>query len=226
MSNQADFSPFFGQLETALRESLARQEKAALAGDVDAMEEELERQKNLVSARNQLQALHGLWPRLVGVRKRPGKPAAAEPERHALQLAFWGQLLERALARTPRFASSTPVKRYWIWVQAGAVGLGYAYLIRSRDAQVELYIDRRDNKLANKRIFDQLKASKRQVESVFGKPLDWQRLDERRACRIRHVISEGGLRDRERWPQIQEAMVDAMVRLEKALGPEIERLEA
>ena len=114
--------------------------------------------------------------------------------------------------------------RNWIWISSGAVGLGYAYVIRIRDAQVELYIDLRDKK-ANKRIFDKLKASRKQVESVFGEPIDWQRLDERRACRIRHVIPEGGLRDRERWPRIQEAMIETMVRLEKALGPEIERLE-
>jgi hypothetical protein len=33
----------------------------------------------------------------------------------------------------------------------------------------------------------------------------------------------GGLADRDRWPEIQEAMIDAMVRLEKAL-PQIKHL--
>jgi hypothetical protein len=55
---------------------------------------------------------------------------------------------------------------------------------------------------------------------------EWQRLDDRRACRIRHVLTLGGLTDRDRWPEIQEAMMDAMVRLEKALKPQIKRLRA
>jgi len=37
-------------------------------------------------------------------------------------------------------------------------------------------------------------------------------------------LNIGGLRDREKWPEMQEAMIDAMIRLSKALGPKIKRL--
>lgn len=93
------------------------------------------------------------------------------------------------------------------------------------DAQVELYIDQGEAE-ANKRIFDRLFASKEQIEAAFGEPLEWQRLDDRRACRIRHRLTLGGLTDRDRWPETQEAMIDAMVRLENALKPQIKRLRA
>jgi len=66
----------------------------------------------------------------------------------------------------------------------------------------------------NKRIFDALHSRQAEIDAAFGEPLDWQRLDERQASRIRHVIANGGLRDRERWPEIQEQMISAMVRLE------------
>jgi hypothetical protein len=92
------------------------------------------------------------------------------------------------------------------------------------DAQVELYIDRGESE-ENKHIFDALFACRADTEAVFGGPLEWQRLDDRRACRIRYVLESGGLKDRERWPQIQDRMIDAMVRLEKALRPEIQRLK-
>jgi hypothetical protein len=39
------------------------------------------------------------------------------------------------------------------------------------------------------------------------------------------VISLFRHRDRDRWAEIHEEMVDAMVRLETALGPEIARLD-
>jgi len=144
-------------------------------------------------------------------------------QRHVLRLEFWGQLLERAKERTKLHARISPGKENWISAGAGKSGLGFNYAIRMSDAQVELYIDRGEAE-ENKRIFDQLLASKEQIETAFGKSLEWQRLDDRRACRIRYLLTLGGLADRDRWPEIQEAMIDAMVRLENALKPQIKRL--
>ena len=62
------------------------------------------------------------------------------------------------------------------------------------------------------------------IEKSFDGPLEWQSLAGRRACRIRKVLPGGGLQDRELWPEIQTRMVDAMVRLEKALKPRVQRL--
>ena len=145
-------------------------------------------------------------------------------QRHVLRLEFWGELLERAKEHTSLHGGRSPGKDHWISAGAGKSGLSFNYVIRTNDAQVELYIDQGETE-ANKRIFDQLFASKEQVEEAFGDLLDWQRLDERRACRIRHVIPGGGLRDRDRWPETQEAMIEAMVRLERALKPRIRRLK-
>jgi len=144
-------------------------------------------------------------------------------QRHVLLLEFWGQLLERAKECTDLHAHRSPSKRNWIAAGAGKGGLSFGYVIRMSDAQVELYIDQGEAG-ANKRIFDRLFASKEQVEEDFGGPLEWQRMDDRRACRIRHLLTLGGLADRDRWLEIQDAMIDAMVRLEKAMKPRIKRL--
>jgi hypothetical protein len=146
-------------------------------------------------------------------------------QRHVLRLEFWGQLLDRAKERTSLHARISPGKEHWISAGAGKSGLAFNYIIRMNDAQVELYIDQGEAE-ANKRIFDRLFASKEQIEAAFGEPLEWQRLDDRRACRIRHRLNLGGLTDRDRWPETQEAMIDAMMRLENALKPQIKRLRA
>ena len=91
-------------------------------------------------------------------------------------------------------------------------------------AMSELYIDRGSAEV-NKRIFDHLHEHQSEVEKAFGGPLSWERLDTKRACRIRYVVEAGGYRSPEsQWPAIQSAMVDAMIRLEAALKPSLASL--
>jgi hypothetical protein len=52
-------------------------------------------------------------------------------------------------------------------------------------------------------------------------------LDDARGRRIRFTTAAGGYRsDESRWPEIQDAMIDAMVRLDNALKPHLARLKA
>jgi hypothetical protein len=66
---------------------------------------------------------------------------------------------------------------------------------------------------------------KEPIERAFGESLEWERLDQKGACRIKKDITLGGYRDQERWPVIQDAMIEAMIRLDKALAPHIARLK-
>jgi hypothetical protein len=91
------------------------------------------------------------------------------------------------------------------------------------DAQVELYIDRGDAE-QNKQIFDTLHEHKAEIETAFGEPLEWQRLDAKRVCRVRYMLTDGGLQDQQRWPKIQDAMIEAMIQLERAMKPQIQQL--
>jgi hypothetical protein len=104
--------------------------------------------------------------------------------------------------------------------------MNYNYVIRKHESYVELYIDRgKESEKENKEIFDILESSKNQIESIFGEPLEWQRLEGRRACRIKKEFSIGGYRDEEKWEEIQNAMIDAMIRFEKAFRPYIDKLK-
>ena len=146
-------------------------------------------------------------------------------DRYAVRHRFWTALLELARTRTRLHAAVSPSQQNWISAGAGMSGLSWAYVVRQHDARVELYIDRgKDQGAENKAIFDSLFRSRDQVEAEFGEPLEWERLETKRACRIKKTIEVGGYRDEEKWPQIHEAMIDAMVRLEKALAPHIAKL--
>lgn len=144
-------------------------------------------------------------------------------ERHHLRKAFWAELLERARPRTRLHSAVSPSTSNWVAAGAGTSGLLWSYVILQHQGRVELYIDR-GNEEQNLRIFDALAERRGDIERSFGEPLDWQRLEGRRGCRIAYHIAVGGWRDREQWPQVADAAIDAMIRLEAALRPQLKSL--
>lgn len=159
--------------------------------------------------------------------KAIGKERKELAERHVLRLKFWDQLLTRAREKGVKWhASVSPSADNWIAAGAGRSGFSFVYTVRLREkATVELVIDTGDQE-RNKRLFDELYARREEIENAFGGPLVWERLDDRRASRVRHVIHSGGLKDSADWGPLQDAMVDAMDRLAKALKPYIQQLPA
>lgn len=105
--------------------------------------------------------------------------------------------------------------------------MNFNYVVTQDECAAELYIDRgKDSKEENKNIFDQLEAHKVEVENAFGAPLSWERLEGKRACRIRFTQTGGGYRSpEEQWPRLQDGIIGAMTRLEQALRPFLKQLK-
>ena len=102
MNSQRAFRTLLAGVEAALEESLARHRAATRRGDFDTMEVELERQKNLVSARQQLEGLQELWPRLVGEHQ------SARRSKRTRRPTSRGKKLPRG-AKTPQNAFVLPI---------------------------------------------------------------------------------------------------------------------
>src|SRR5438552_18169030 len=84
----------------------------------------------------------------------------------------------------------------------------------------------RTGKLKTRLSLDQLHAKQADVEKVFGGPLSWERLEGKRACRIRFTQQGGGYRSpEEKWPAIQDGIIAAMNRLEQGLRPYLKTLK-
>lgn len=146
-------------------------------------------------------------------------------ERNVLRRRFWTGLLELAKARTKLHTNISPSDYNWLGTSQGLGGLWLNYAIRQHDGQVELYIDiDKESGEGNKEFFDSLASNKNAIEEAFGGVLEWERLEAKRACRIKKTVNVGGWRDEDKWPELQEQMVDAMIRLDKALRPFIKTL--
>jgi hypothetical protein len=141
-----------------------------------------------------------------------------------LLLEFWKDLLDKVKPVLPGFSRVAPSKHQWISMGSGKRGFGYSFVIRMQNAQIELYIDQ-GNAKKNKQSFDTLYSRKEQIEHEFGKALSWERLNDKRASRVSYLIEDSGLLARDRWPEIQKQMVEAMVQLQEAFQPEIRRLK-
>lgn len=147
-------------------------------------------------------------------------------ERHFKRIEFWKTLLEKCSAKTRLFSAISPGRYHWIGAGAGRSGVSFSFTLLTEQAGVELYIDHdRKTGKKNKAIFDALLSDKVAIEKDFGGPLVWERLNDRRACRISSVFLAGGLKNQKSWPALQEVMIDGMIRLENCLHRRFEKIE-
>jgi hypothetical protein len=145
-------------------------------------------------------------------------------ERYDIRQRWWSALVARSEAKLHKHI--TPSRYSWIGISSGVRGLNLNYVVTQDECGAELYIDRGNgSEVENKAIFDQLFAQKAEIERAFGGALSWERLDGKRASRIR-INLPGGYRSPDAdWPSIQGAVVDAMNRLEAALRPCLKNLK-
>ena len=126
--------------------------------------------------------------------------------------------------KTKLHSTISPSKYYWIGTGAGISGLSYNYTITKHNATVELYIDKgKDSKEINRKIFDKLFSQKDEIEKDFGGNLLWERLDNRRACRI-SVDFDIGLKDKEKWSELHDKMIETMIRFEGSIEKHIRQI--
>ncbi len=168
-----------------------------------------------------------LLTRIVGPSVEARAAGAAKQnlsERHETRHRFWTQLLELAKGKSKLHARISPGPYNWVGASSGIRGLNWNYAVRQHETQVELYIDRGDAD-ENATLFERLLADRESMEEAFGAELEWQRLEGKRACRIRHRLALGGWRDEEQWPQVVDASVAAMISLERALRRSVRSLK-
>ncbi len=161
--------------------------------------------------------------------KKGGEQRSELAEVEQLQERFWRELLDLANTKT-KLHSNIQRPGHWNWIVAGAgvSGFSFVYFVqRSKRAGVQFLIDRGKGKdRETKEAYHRLESHKAGIDATFGEPLTWDYSETRRCQYVVHWIEGAGLKDVERWLQLQRKMVDAMVRLERAIRPYLDELRA
>lgn len=154
--------------------------------------------------------------------------AATEQEelknRHHVRIEFWTKLLKVVNEKMTLFQNINPSKIAWINAGSGVRGVPYYFAISKNYGRCEIYIDRGEFD-ENKMVFDYLYAKKEKIETDFGGKLEWERLDDKRASRIKYENPEFNVFEKDQWNGMIAFMTDGMVRMERAFKEPLKEVQ-
>ena len=98
-----------------------------------------------------------------------------------MQLDFWTEFKTYCQEQNSRLATRKPYPQHWYDISIGRSGAHVALTVNTRDNEIacELYIH------DDKELFDELESEKELIEEKIGDSLDWRRLDNKKASRIK-----------------------------------------
>ena len=138
--------------------------------------------------------------------------------RHIVRKQFWTKLIQLMNTKSTLYQNISPNIYHWIGAGSGVRGVGYNFAAGKNYGRAELYIDRGESE-ENNFVFDELYKNREEIEKEFGNTLVWERLDDKRASRIKCEMP-GSVFEKDTWDEMTEFMTDSMVRMEHALkGP-------
>ena len=148
------------------------------------------------------------------------QPLTERPEKYR---AFFQSLIEAL--REQKFTNARNSRdRSWFSFSSGFSGTSYgAAFTATKQVRVGLYIDVGSD-LENIELLNNLESQKGDIEEIVGSHLDWQRLENRRACRI--ALGRPGTIDdsTDRLLEIQEWLIEYLFKFKKAFHPRLSEL--
>lgn len=75
------------------------------------------------------------------------------------------------------------------------------------------------NKEFNEFIFDTLKQRKEEIETRFGKALEWERREDIKSSYIIYKLENVNIFNRDDWDKMIEFLVENMIKLEEVFRP-------
>ena len=158
--------------------------------------------------------------------KQTIKASQAIPsEKGEMYRSFYQPLLDELREKHHFTNAKAAQPQCWYAFSSGRTGFKYSANFTGDDTvRAEVYIDFNDRD-RNKQSFDFLHAQREQIEKEFGEPLQWQRLDDKRACRI-CIHRMGAVEDDdERLAEIRAWLVARLLKLKQVFDLRLKSLQ-
>ena len=140
----------------------------------------------------------------------------------SLRKKYWGELLDDFNKVSHQFQNVNPGTDHWLSSGSGVSGIPFNFIVTKTYVSVELSISTFD-KDANKKIYDNLFILKDEIEKDYGKPLCWQRLDDKKMSRISSRLENVDITNKESWEEIKKFQCEAMSKLYNALHDRLKK---
>ena len=136
------------------------------------------------------------------------------------QRKFWYSFSQKAEVEIPFMEGASIRKTDALQKTAGKSGLAWSIAVNRYESWVELTILLSGEKERSHELFDKLYVHKNEIETKYGGPLLWDKLETRKSCRIKSLPLEGhGMDEVDRWSELQESLIDKISRMEKSFSP-------
>jgi hypothetical protein len=96
-------------------------------------------------------------------------------------------------------------------------------VVTDKSSRVELFLCAQNGEI-NKSRFHFFQTHKESIEKAFGEPLIWEFKEGRKQHYVRSMSPAGGLENETGWVDIQNDLVDRLIRLEAAIKPLIKQI--
>jgi hypothetical protein len=157
-------------------------------------------------------------------KERRRGPTGSPTARGEAYREFFQQLLDR-LREEHRFTNAKVGQpQNWYSFSSGIAQITYgASFAQGNRVRTEVYIGSGDTE-ANKRIFDALHAQRAAIETAFGEPLSWERLDGKQASRVA-IYADGSIEmDSKKLESCQNWIIERLLRFKAVFGDRIREL--
>jgi hypothetical protein len=153
----------------------------------------------------------------VKVRAKADETRKIRSARQELLRRFWAQLIERSRPRTMLYANRSPTTDQWLTCGLGRTGVYLNINLTTDQAHVDCYINFGSDAARSETAFNALLAQREAIEAAFGVPLDRRPMPGRLGCRIVSTVEGGWHIPEQTWPDLQDRLLDAAIKMEAVL---------
>lgn len=129
------------------------------------------------------------------------------------RLIFWTQFNEKILSKGKPFNLRKPTTDHWYDVAIGTSAAKIAVDLVNKENCIilELYIH------SDKKLYDSLFEKKNEIERELDMNFEWDRLDSKKASRIKYYIHGLDFEDHSNYDQLMSEIIDKVTRMRKVI---------